>query len=159
MKVILTQEVEKLGGLNEVVEVADGFARNYLMPRSMAIPATKSAMSNLDNMKRVSERRENRLRGVAQTTAATLEGKTLVMPVKTGSAGRLYGSIGTADIAKQMKASFGIDIDRRQIQLSEPIRSTGMYPVPVALHRDVQVQVMVQVGDAVAAPVEVPVAQ
>lgn len=151
MKVILIEEVEKLGASHEVIEVADGYARNYLLPRSLAVPATKSAMANLDNMKRVQERRVTRMRGGAEETARQLEGYTLVIPARTGSAGRLYGSIGTADIASQLKADRGIELDRKQILLSEPIRSTGVYPVPVNLHRDVKIQLAVQVGDAPAA--------
>ncbi len=148
MKVILTQDVEKLGASHEVVEVADGYARNFLLPRQMAVPATRSAISNLDNMRRVGERRQERLRGGAEEQARKLEGQTLVIPAKVGSAGRLYGSIGTADIVKQMKDDFGIELDRKQILLSEPIRVTGLHPVPLVLHRDVKIQLMVQVGDA-----------
>ena len=153
MNVILTQDVEKLGAAHELVTVADGFARNYLLPRSMAVVATKSALANLDNNKRVDERRQNRLRGAAQTQAEQLEGKTVVMPARIGSNGRLYGSINAIDIAAQMKADLGVEIDRKQIRLEEPIRSTGIYPVPVVLHRDVTVNVTVQVGDAPAEPV------
>lgn len=153
MKVILTDEVEKLGETHEVVDVADGYARNFLLPRGLAIPATKSAVANLDNMKRVQERRQTRLRGTAEEQARQLEGKTLVIPAHTGSAGRLYGSIGTADIAEQLKSSFGVEIDRKQIQLSEPIRQTGLYPIPISLHRDVKIQLMVQVGEGEVAAV------
>lgn len=153
MKVILTEEVEKLGTPHEVVEVADGYARNYLLPRSLAIPATKSALANLDNMKRVEERRQGRLRGAAEEQAQKLEGQTLVIPARIGSSGRLYGSIGTQDIANQLKQGFGIEVDRKQILLSEPIRQSGVYPVPVVLHRDVKIQLMVQVGEDVASDV------
>ncbi len=152
MKVILTDDVEKLGGSNEVVDVAEGYARNYLLPRSLAIPATKSALANLDNMKRVAERRQARLRNAAQTEAAKLEGQTLVLTANIGSGGRLYGSIGTADIAAALKDQLGVEIDRKQVLLGDPIRSTGLYPVPVALHRDVKVQVLVQVGDVAPEP-------
>jgi large subunit ribosomal protein L9 len=168
MKVILTQDVEKLGGSHEVVEVADGYARNFLLPRQLAVPATKSAMANLDNMRRVGERRQERLRGASEEQARKLEGQTLVIPAKVGSAGRLYGSIGTADIVKQLKDDFGLELDRKQVLLSEPIRVTGLHPVPLVLHRDVKIQLMVQVGEggdtasasatpamAQAAPVEV----
>ena len=134
-----------------MVEVADGYARNYLMPRSLAVPATRSALSNLDNMKRVDERRQNRLRGGAEEKARQLEGQTVVIPARIGTSGRLYGSVGSADIASQLKSSLGIELDRRQILLSEPIRSAGTYPVPVVLHRDVKAQIMVQIGDAPAA--------
>ncbi|MDQ3815842.1 MAG: 50S ribosomal protein L9 [Armatimonadota bacterium] len=151
MKVILTQEVENLGAPHEVVDVADGYARNYLLPRSLAIPATKSAMANLDNMKRVAERRHNRLRAAAEEQIRKLEGQTLVIPANVGSGGRLYGSVGTSDIVNQLKEQFGIELDRKQVLLSEPIRSTGLYPVPVTLHRDVKTQILVQVGEEPAA--------
>ena len=150
MKVILTDDVAKLGTLNEVVEVADGYARNFLLPRSLAVPATKSAIANLDNTKRVSDRRQTRLRGLAEGVAATLSGKTVVMDAKVGSAGRLFGSISTADVAKQIKTSLGVELDKKQIELGEAIRSTGLYSVPINLHRDVKVSLLVQVGDAPA---------
>ena len=150
MKVILTQEVENLGASHEIVDVAAGYARNFLVPRGMAMAATKSAMANLDNTKRVDERRQNRLRGGAQNEAAKVEGKTLVMPAKVGTGGRLYGSIGTQDIADELKKQFDVTVDRRMIQLSEPIREVGVYPIPVNFHRDVKIQLVVQVGDAPA---------
>lgn len=148
MKVILTEDIEKLGDLHEVVEVASGYARNYLLPRSLAIPATPSALSNLDNMKRVGERRSARQKAAAEGVAAQLKDKTIVMDVKIGTGGRLFGSVSNADIAAQVQKSLGIELDRKIIQLSEPIRETGLYRVPVKLHRDVQVQLPVQVGDA-----------
>ena len=160
MKVILTEDMEKLGAPHDVVEVADGYARNFLVPRGMAVPATKSAMANLDNMKRVDDRRQNRLRGGAETLAAQLEGKTLVMPANVGDKGRLYGSISNADIAEELKKQFDVEIDRKAIRLSEPIREVGVYPIPVVLHRDITQQLVVQVGNA-PAPVEeaAPVAE
>ena len=147
MKVILTQEVEKLGDTHEVVEVADGYARNYLMPRGLAIAANKSAMANLDNLKRVEDRRQNRLRGAAEEQAAKLNGKTLVVEANTGKEGRLYGSITNADIAEALKEQFDVEVDRRQITLGDSIRMAGVHAVPVNLHRDVKIQVAVQVGD------------
>lgn len=156
MKVILTDEVEKLGGANEVVEVADGYARNFLLPRGLAMPATRSAMANLDNLKRVHERREDKRRTAAQEQIAQLEGKTLVMPAKSGAQGRLFGSIGTADIADELKKQFGIEVDRKQVVLEDAIRTVGVYQVPLSLHRDVPFELSVQVGDVPAqAPAEV----
>ena len=150
MKVILTEQMDKLGAPHDVVEVADGYARNFLVPRGMAVPATKSAMANLDNMKRVDDRRQNRLRGGAEELAAKIEGKTLVMPANVGEKGRLYGSISNADIAEELKKQFDVEIDRKNIRLSEPIREVGVYPIPVVLHRDITKQLVVQVGDAPA---------
>jgi large subunit ribosomal protein L9 len=157
MKVILLEDVEKLGAPLEVVEVADGFARNFLVPRGLATPATKSALSQLDNMKRVDDRRQNRLRGAAQEQATQLEGKTVVMPANVGAKGRLYGSISAADIAEELQKQFSLQVDRRKIQLPEVIREIGFYTVPVVLHRDVKVDLKVKVGDVteeVAAPAE-----
>jgi large subunit ribosomal protein L9 len=151
MKVILTQEVEKLGDAHEIVDVADGYARNYLLPRSLAVVATRSALANIDNMRRVGERRNLRLRGAAQATAGQLEGKTVVIPARLGAKGRLYGSVGNADIAEQLEKDHGIAIDRKQITVEEPIRSIGIYSVPVTLFKDVKVQLTVQVGEDAAA--------
>ena len=148
MKVILTEDIEKLGDTHEVVEVAAGYARNYLLPRSLAIPATPSALSNLENMKRVGERRSARQKVAAEGVAAQLQNQTIVMDAKIGTGGKLYGSISNADIAAQVKKTLGIELDRKIITLNEPIRETGLYKVPVKLHRDVQVQLPVQVGDA-----------
>ncbi len=147
MKVILTQDVENLGGTHDVVEVADGYARNYLVPRSLAISANKSAMANLDNLKKVEDRRQNRLRGAAQIQADKLNGKTLIVEAHTGKEGRLYGSITSGDIADALKKQFDVEVDRKQVSLGDTIRMAGVHAVPVNLHRDVKVQVAVQVGD------------
>ena len=148
MKVILTEDVEQLGQLHEVVEVANGYARNFLLPRSLAIPATPSAMSNLDNMKRVGERRLARQKVAADELAGKLSGQTIVMDAKVGAGGRLYGSISAADIAEQVQKTLGVELDKKTVQLGDTIRQTGLYQVPVKLHRDVQVTLPVQVGDA-----------
>ncbi len=146
MKVILTQDVGKLGASHEVVDVNEGYARNYLVPRSLSVVAAESALNNIDAMKRTEARRQNRLRGEAETVANTLQAKPLVIDAKVGEAGRLFGSVGTADIASRIKEVFEITIDRHQVQLEEAIRSAGEYTVPVQLHNDVSAQVRVQVG-------------
>ena len=146
MQVILTQDVEKVGDANQLIEVADGFARNYLVPRGLALPATKSAMANLENMRQVHERREAKLRDAAQGVASTLAGKTLKITARVGEANRLYGSVGTQDIADALKAQFGVDVERRQVVLEDAIREAGSYTVPVKLHKEVQVEIPVQVG-------------
>jgi large subunit ribosomal protein L9 len=146
MKVILTQDVEKLGASHEVVDVNEGYARNYLVPRSLAVVATKSALSNIDDMKRTEARRQTRLRGEAETVATALQAKPLVIDAKVGEAGRLFGSVGAADIASRIKEVFEVTIDRHQVQLEDTIRSAGEYTVPVKLHGDVSAQVKVQVG-------------
>lgn len=148
MKVILTQDVEKLGHSLDVVEVADGYARNYLMPRSLAMAATKSAMANLENLKRHDERRQAKLREVAQTQADKIGDRTLdFADANVGAGGRLYGSFGNANIAQALKEQFDVDVDRRAVLIPEPIRSEGFYTVPLKLHRDVTVNLRVKVGN------------
>lgn len=147
MKVILTEDVDKVGAASEVVEVADGYARNYLLPRSLAMPATKSALANLDHTRQVRARREGRLLQTAEEQARQLEGKPVVIPVRAGASGRLFGSVGTADITRALKEQMGVEIERRQLQLSQSIRTVGLHPVPLQLHRNLTVQLVVQVGE------------
>jgi large subunit ribosomal protein L9 len=158
MKVILTQDVEKLGHAMDVVTVADGFARNYLLPRSLAMVATKSALSNLETLKKQEDARQAKLKAGAEAIAATFAGKTLVIAdANVGAGGRLYGSIGNHDISDALKAQFGAEVERRQVLLEEPIRAEGFYTVPVKLHREVTVPLRVQVGNPAeeeAAPAE-----
>lgn len=160
MNVILLEDVEKLGASHEVVDVADGYARNFLLPRGLAAPATKSAMANLENERKVAERRIQRLRAGAEEQAKLLDGKTLVLDVKIGTGGRLYGSIGNADIAAEIKKVLGVELDRKQVILPEAIRTTGLHIVPLNLHRDVKASINIQIGDVVETPaVEAPVAE
>jgi large subunit ribosomal protein L9 len=158
MKVILTKDVEKLGNATDVVEVADGYARNYLLPRSLASAATKSALANIENLKKQDERRQGKLRVAAQEKAAGIQGQTLLFEdANVGTGGRLYGSIGSHDIADALLAQFGVEVDRHMVLLNEGIRAEGFYTVPVKLHRDVVVSMAVKVGNPAveAAPGEV----
>jgi large subunit ribosomal protein L9 len=150
VKVILTEEIAKLGGANEIVEVREGYARNFLLPRSLALPATKSAMANLNNLRSITEARLARQRGAAEEIGAKLAGVTVVMPAKVGTGGKLYGSISAADIAEQLQKSTGVEIDKKLVGLDDHIRAAGVYTVTINLHRDVKPQVQVQVGDAPA---------
>lgn len=147
MKIILTQDVEKLGHAMDVVEVADGYARNFLFPRSLAMPANKGTLANLENLRRIEEGKQAKLKVAAQEKSSKLDGQTLLFEdANVGSEGRLYGSIGTANLADALKAQFDVEVDRHQILLNDPIRSEGFYTVPLKLHRDVTVQMKVKVG-------------
>lgn len=161
MKVILTQDVEKLGHSLDIVEVADGYARNYLMPRSLATVATKSALANLETLKKHDERKQSKLRVAAEETAAKIgEGNLDFADANVGTGGRLFGSFGSGDIAQKIKSQFGVEVDRRSILISEPIRTEGFYTVPLKLHRDVTVQLKVKVGNPTEpAPAPAPVAE
>ena len=154
MKVILIEDVEKLGQTHDVVDVADGYARNFLFPRQMAIPANKSALANLDNMKRVEDRRQERQRGAAEELAGKLAGVTVKIAANAGTGGRLYGSINAADIAQQLQQDFEVAIDRKQVVLPETIREAGLYSVTLNLHRDIKPAITVQVGEGDFAPLE-----
>ena len=158
MRVILTQDVDKLGQAMDVVTVADGFARNYLLPRSLAMAATKGAMASLENLRKQEDRRQDKLKGGAQIEADKLKDQTLdYSDANVGLGGRLYGSIGSADIAEMLKDRFGVEIDKRNVLLQDPIRSEGFYTVPLKFHRDITVELPVKIGNP-APVVEKPAA-
>ncbi len=148
MRVILTQDVDKLGQAMDVVTVADGFARNYLLPRSLAMAATKGALASLENLRKQEDRRQDKLKGGAQIEADKLKDKTLdYSDANVGLGGRLYGSIGSADLAEMLKERFDVEIDKRNILLQDPIRSEGLYTVPLKFHRDITVELSVKIGN------------
>ncbi len=157
MKVILTQDVEKLGHAMDVVTVADGFARNFLFPRSMAMSATKSAMASLDNMKQVEDKRQAKLKTGAEELSSKIGDTVEFADANVGEGGRLYGAITAANIAEQLQKQYGVEVERRAVLLQDPIRAEGFYEVPLRLHRDVTKTLRVKVGDP-AEPVATPVA-
>lgn len=144
VQVILLKEMENLGEVGEVVDVKPGYARNYLVPRGLAVHATKA------NLARIEEEREHLVaaaqREIDQATslAGDIEGQSLNFPVKAGEDGKLFGSVSSADIADAL-AEKGIEVDRRSVQLVEPIRQLGTYKVPVRLSAEVQPEVTVWV--------------
>ena len=159
MKVILTQDVEKLGHAMDVVIVKDGYARNYLFPRSMAMTATKSSLASLDNMKSVEDRRQAKLKTGAEELAGKIGDTLDFADANVGEGGRLFGSITAARIVEQLKAQYGVDVERRQVLLQDPIHAEGFYTVPLRLHRDVTKELRVKVGnpaEETAAPAEAP---
>lgn len=145
MKVILKQDVPDLGQAGDVEEVADGYARNYLIPQGMAVRATPSAMKDFRHRQEVQARKHERMKKRSETLARRLTSHTLTFEVKTGETGRLYGSITNADIAEAIEEEVGVEIDRRDIPLSEPIREVGEHFVPVRLMEDVEPQIRVVV--------------
>lgn len=145
MKVILKQDVPNLGQEGDIEEVADGYARNYLIPQGMAVRATPSAMKDFEHRQEVQSRKHERMKKRSEALARRLTAHTLTFEVKTGETGQLYGSITNADIAKALEEEVGVEIDRRDIPLSEPIREVGEHFVPVHLMEDVEPQVRVVV--------------
>ncbi len=133
MEIILLQDVDNLGRAGEVCQVAAGYARNYLIPRQLATAATRGALKRLELQRQAQTRRRQRLEAEAREFAMGLEGLTLTFAVRTGEKNRVYGSITRGDIAEALGREIGQSVDRRKIELEEPIRELGAYAVPVKL--------------------------
>jgi large subunit ribosomal protein L9 len=145
MKVILQREVDKLGAPGDVVIVADGFARNYLIPRGLAAPAAKGAVRHADRLKRTHEERVRRDVEEARAIAERLSASPLQMPARAGEEGRLFGSITVSDVADAVEEFLGAPIDRKRLHLAEPIRSVGTHEVVLHLHTEVTATVTIEV--------------
>lgn len=145
MKVVLRDDVEKLGTKGDLVEVADGYARNYLVPKGLAIEATKGTVKQAEAMRRNREARSVREREAAQAVAAQLTGRTIEVPARAGEGGKLFGSVTAADVAEAIEAQTGVEIDRRKLALDEPLKELGTVEVALRLHADVVVAIPVAV--------------
>jgi large subunit ribosomal protein L9 len=152
MKVILKQDVEKLGKVGEIVKVADGYGRNYLIPQHIAITATPGNLKIMEMERLAVARRDQRDKAGASLVARELVKLVVTIRCKAGEGGTLYGSVTAIDIADFL-ITHKIDIDKRKIQLDEPIKSIGEFQVPIRLHREVTVPVKVVV-EAEAEPVQ-----
>ncbi len=144
MKVILQREVEKLGAPGDVVDVADGYARNYLIPRKMAAPASKGAVKHAEQLRKNYDDRVRKALAEARAVADKLSASPLEVTAKAGDDGRLFGSITVNELAKQLQGRAPA-IDRRQVHLEEPIRNLGTHEVTVRLHPDLTATVTVEV--------------
>jgi large subunit ribosomal protein L9 len=144
MEVILREHVENLGRRGEIVKVADGYARNYLLPRKLALLATEGNKKQVEREREKFEVKEADEKRVAEAMAQQLANVELVIARKVGETDALYGSVTTVDIADGLAAK-GIEIERRRLQLHEPIKQLGEFNVPLKLHRDVTAQVKVKV--------------
>lgn len=147
MKIILLQDVEKLGKAGDVKEVANGYARNYLLPRRLAAAATPALLANHKQRVAAEQRRLEKEAEAKRQQAERLEQVTLTFKARVGKQGRLYGSITSQDIAAGLRESEGITIDRRLIELPEPIRSVGTFMVPVKLGQKLEPKITVNVID------------
>ncbi|MCM2359726.1 MAG: 50S ribosomal protein L9 [Geobacteraceae bacterium] len=147
MKVILKENMENLGHIGDIVKVAPGYARNYLLPRGLALEATSRNAKALDHAKRQMEYKKNKVLEVAKQFAARIEGIALVLPHQAGEEGKLFGSVTNMELAEQLKAQ-GIEVDRKKIALAEPIRQLGEYTVAVKVHPEVTAKLKVNVTKA-----------
>jgi large subunit ribosomal protein L9 len=144
MEVILRQAVENLGKPGEVVKVKNGYARNYLLPRDLAYEATPGNLKRIQLERDRLEAAENDRRDTAQQLAAKLEQVSLTFSARVGDEGKLFGSVTATDIAQQLEAQ-GFHVEKRQIDLHEPIKALGVYRVPVRLHAEVKPEIRVWV--------------
>ena len=144
MEVILREHVDNLGRRGEIVKVADGYARNYLLPRKLALLATEGNKKQVERERAKLDAKESEDRGAAEAVAARLANVELVIARKVGETEALYGSVTSADIADALAAK-GVEIDRRKLQLPDPIKKIGDVDVPVKLHRDVTATIKVRV--------------
>ncbi|MEW6725882.1 MAG: 50S ribosomal protein L9 [Bacillota bacterium] len=145
MKVILLKDVSNLGRKGDIVNAADGFARNFLFPKGLAEPVTEGRMQEIARNADARARKEKRLDEQARALAARLKGLTVKVAVRTGEGGRLFGSVSTKDIAAALEAQHKINIDRKKFELKEPIKSLGTYKVLARLHPGVHAEFTVEV--------------
>lgn len=145
MKVVLRDDVENVGRKGDLIEVTDGYARNYLVPRGLAIKATKGVVQQGEAMRRNRQARDGRDREAAQALADQLTGRRIEVRARAGEEGRLFGSVTAADVVDAVRAQTGVELDRRKTQLAEPLKELGPAEIPVKLHSDVEVTLTVDV--------------
>jgi large subunit ribosomal protein L9 len=144
MEVILREHVDHLGKRGEIVKVSDGYARNYLLPRKLALLATDGNKKHVERERKIMETRESEEKGQAEGIATRLSAIDIAIARRVGDTEQLYGSVTASDIADFLKAK-GFEIDRRKLILPEPIKAVGEYNVPLKLHREVTVPLKVRV--------------
>lgn len=144
MRVVLRKDLEGYGFAGDVISVKDGFANNYLLPRGIALPATEGNVKHIQEILRQKKRSLERERRKAEELAKKLEGIVLQVEKPTGEGGKLFGSITATDVVNALKEK-GIEVDRKSVIFHHPIREVGLYPVRIRLHRDVTVEIKVDV--------------
>jgi len=145
MKVILRQDVDNLGTKDELVEVSDGYARNFLIPRGLAFPAIPAEIKKWEERRRIAQQKKEREKLKAQRLEEKLKGTTLVIEREVGEEGKLFGSVTTQDITESIRKKFNISLDHRKIALDEPIRVIGIREIFIKLHPEVQISLKVEV--------------
>ena len=142
---ILRADVERVGKKGDVLDVADGYGRNYLVPKGLAMKASKGAVTQAATMRRARDAKDARDREAAEELAQRVVATPVRISARAGVEGRLFGSVTAADVVAAVQAATGIELDRRRLELEEPIRSLGVHEVAVRLHTDVTAQVTVEV--------------
>lgn len=154
MKVILLGEIKGKGGEGDVVEVAQGFAENYLFPNRLALPATKGNIKQLEERRHNIAKREEKRIADAEALKAALDGKTVLIDAKVGGEGQLFGSVTNQMVADAVKNDLGVEVERKRIELNRAIKTSGLHTVKVSLYREIAAELHLQVGKPVEEPVE-----
>lgn len=145
MKVLLRSDVSGVGKRGDLVDVADGYARNFLVPKGFAIKATPGVERQAASMRRSRDVRDAHARSTAEEIARTLVPQVITITARAGAEGKLFGSITTADVAEAVQAQTGLELDKRDLEIAEPIKALGSHGVSARLHSDVQFQITVEV--------------
>lgn len=145
MKVVLRADVKKLGSKGDIVNVAEGYARNYLIPNGLAIPGSKGVLKNVSFVRDSRAKKDARQEQNAQELAARLQDMTVTVKAKAGEGGKLYGAVTSRDVAAELERTLALKINRRKIELAEPIKKPGRYPVLIRLYPGVQAEITVNV--------------
>ena len=148
MKVVLRSDVANVGKRGDIIDVADGHARNFLLPRGLAMKASPGIEAQAGAMRRSRDLKDARDREAAEVVARTLVPAVIRIPARAGSEGRLFGSVTAADVVEAVAAQTRVELDRRRLHLDEPIRSIGTHEVPVKLHSDVEFRITIEVVPA-----------
>ncbi len=147
MKIILLQDEKKLGKKGDVIEASEGYARNYILPKKIGVEATPKNMNDLKLQKANEEKKAKELLEQAQAMAKDLETKQIVVKIKAGEGGKVFGSVSTKEIAAAVKEQYGIEIDKKKIQLAENLKNFGTYEVVLKLHPAVAAKLSVKVTE------------
>ncbi len=145
MKVLLRSDVAALGKKGDLVSVADGYARNYLVPQGLAVRASRGAEKQAEEMKRARVTRDARDLNAARELAGRLTGKNILIPARAGEGGKLFGSITSSEVVAAVQQDTGIELDRRKLDLDEPIKALGIHLVPFRLHPEVDLTLTIEV--------------
>ena len=145
MKVILTQDVNKVGAKGDMVEVSDGYGRNFLIKKGLALEGTAGRLREWEENQKSKKNRETKLEEAAIETKKKIGGKRVTISMNAGEEGRLFGSVTTSQIAEALRAQHGVETDKHNIKMEEPVKQVGMYPFKIRLHTGVEVELTLEV--------------
>ena len=148
MKIVLLENVKKLGKKDEVIEVSDGYARNVLIPKKLGLPATSENLNNVKLKNKNEEKKEENLRNIAEKNKIVIEKEKYVVAIKAGANGKTFGSITSKEISDAIKSVSNIDVDKKDILMEDSIKNIGLYDIKVRLYKDIQAIVKVEVKEA-----------